>query len=260
MSLATMHIKPQSCIEVCVADLRSVSAATEGGADRVELCSGLPEGGVTPSLGMVKSAMAMTHLPVRVLIRPRPGDFTYNDLEIVTMLTDIRAMADLGVAGFVVGALTPERSLDINVMKQLIDAMDSKPWTLHRAFDYVADPFTALQTAIDLGADTVLTSGQAATAPEGAGLIARLVQQSSERIHIMAGGGVTSEVFKELYDATHCTWYHLSGRARYTNQLPENASPKMNHPALMPDHLDAITDPAIIRTIRNILNACNKDE
>jgi copper homeostasis protein len=203
---------------------------------------------------MVKSAVAMTHLPVRVLIRPRPGDFTYNDLEILTMLTDIRTMADLGVAGFVVGALTPERTLDLPVLEHLIAAMKGLPWTLHRAFDFVESPVQALKTAIDLGADTVLTSGQKVTALAGAMLIAQLVQQANGRIDIMAGGGVSPEAALELYRFTHCTTYHLSGRSLFRNNLPEGAAPKMNHPTLNPDHLDAITDPGIIQTLRKILD------
>jgi len=247
-------VKQSVKIEVCAADLRSVEAATAGGADRIELCVSLPEGGVTPSLGMVQSSLLLTQLPVRVLIRPRPGDFTYNDLETKTMVTDIRAISALGIEGFVVGALTPQRTLDERVMEQLIGAMGGLPWTLHRAFDFVPHPDEALETAIVLGADTILTSGQKETALAGAGLIARLVQQAHGRIDIMAGGGVTPETFRELWQASRCPYYHLSGRSRFQNMLPAGASPKMCNPALGPDHFDAVTDPEIIQILRKYIN------
>ncbi len=241
-------------IEVCADDIRSVIAANQGGADRVELCACLSEGGVTPSSGMVQTALRFTSIPIRVLIRPRSGDFSYSEPELDAMVNDISAFRSLGVAGFVIGVINLDQGVDIPAMERLVQAMKDNPWTFHRAFDFAKDPLTALETVISLGADTILTSGGKKTAEEGAVLIRRLFDAANGRIDIMAGGGITPGVVEKLCINTRCSSFHLSARTLIKNSLPEGAAPEMRNKKQNPDHIDAVTDPVIVKNIRNILN------
>lgn len=241
-------------IEVCADDIRSVIAANRGGADRIELCACLSEGGVTPSFGFVQCALRYNTLPLRVLIRPRSGDFSYSQPELDAMVNDISAFRSLGVAGFVTGAITPDLDVDIAAMERLVKAMKGKPWTFHRAFDYVKEPLAALETVIGLGADTILTSGQEKTAQEGAGLIRRLIDAAGGRIDIMAGGGITPDVVENLFRNAGCYSFHFSARTLIKNTLPEGSAPEMRSRNQLPDHIYAVTDPLIVEAIRNILD------
>jgi copper homeostasis protein len=234
-------------VEVCAADLDSVIAASAGGADRIELCANLPEGGTTPSIGLVKSALELSNLPVRVLIRPRPGDFCYSPPDTRAMIEDIAALKDLGVDGFVIGALTPEGDVDLAVMEQLIMVIGKLPWTFHRAFDFCREPFHTLDTIISLGADTLLTSGQAASALKGAALIRSLAEYADGKIDIMAGAGIIPENIREIAVQTGCRSFHLSGRSAVPNRLPEGSGATLNAPGLQPDSYRKSSDPVIIQ-------------
>ncbi len=177
-------------LEVCCGDTESVMAAKDGGADRVELCCALGEGGLTPSYGQVQMAMT-AGIPVNVLIRPRRGDFNYSPADVRTMTGDIVMANTLGVNGVVVGALTPDGDIDVETVQALIEEADGMQLTFHRAFDLCRDSQEALETLIELGFDNVLTSGLRPNALEGVGNLARLVEQARGRINIMAGCGVT---------------------------------------------------------------------
>jgi copper homeostasis protein len=179
-------------LEVCVDSAAGLSEAVRGGADRIELCSALSVGGLTPSWGFMTNA-AGCGVPVMAMIRPRAGDFCWSEADVQAMEADIAAARQLGLAGVVLGASLPDGRLDQPVLRRLAAAGAGLDLTLHRCIDLVPDMARALEEAIVLGFRRVLTSGGAVTALEGAGQIARLVAQAAGRIGIMAGAGVTAE-------------------------------------------------------------------
>lgn len=176
--------------EICANSVASCRAAQEGGADRVELCAGIPEGGTTPSYGMIRNARESISIALNVIIRPRGGDFLYTDEELREMVYDIHVAKELGADGLVFGCLTPEGEVDMDAMRILMDAAGDTPVTFHRAFDHSANPHKALEDIISLGCARILTSGCRPTALEGAALLAELVRQAGDRIIIMPGCGV----------------------------------------------------------------------
>lgn len=199
-------------IEVCVDSVAGVRIARDGGADRVELCSALEVGGVTPSAGLVHAAVAVG-LPVHVLIRSRPGDFVFSDAEIAVMTDDVSAAVAAGAAAVVIGALTRDGGVDVEATGRLIAAAGSASVTFHRAFDLTVDPLAALDTLRSLGVARVLTSGQAARALDGSALLAALVRRSgADGPVILAGGGVRPESVADLIARTGVSEVHFSAR------------------------------------------------
>ena len=180
----------KTILEVCAADIDSVYAAAKGGADRIELCCALSEGGLTPSAGMIKEALAVPGIKVNVLIRPRSGDFLYSEAEIRTMTRDIALCREMGVNGVVFGALTSDGNVDSAVCSRLAETAGSLHKTFHRAFDMCRNPRQAVRDIIRLGCDRILTSGQAQSASEGIRLIAEL-QAEFPGITFIAAGGIT---------------------------------------------------------------------
>ncbi len=193
--------------EVCCASLEAVQTAHATGKQRVELCTALEVGGVTPSQGMVEQALRVG-IPVNVLVRLRSGNFVYAASEIEAMCSDIRQLAAMGVNGVVIGALTAEGDIDVEATRQMVDAAAGLQVTFHRAFDECRHPMQALEQIIRLGCHRILTSGQAPTAPEGAALIRQLVQQAHGRIIILAGSGVTPENAPQLVTQTGVSEVH----------------------------------------------------
>lgn len=187
-------------LEVCVEDIGGLRAAVEGGANRVELCAALPLGGITPSAALIRAAAAVS-IPVHVLIRPRANDFIYDADETEVMIADIREVLGAGLAGVVIGASRPDRTLDSALLATLIavarEAADARgrpvSLTLHRAFDLCPDPGAALEVAVSLGFDRILTSGGVISATEGRDVLSALVKQARGRIRILAGSGITPE-------------------------------------------------------------------
>ena len=179
-------------LEVCVDTPAGLAAAVEGGADRIELCSGLALGGLTPSAGFMRMA-AGCGVPVMAMIRPRDGDFVWSEAEIALMEADIATARAAGLAGVVLGALLPDGALDVPGLQRLTRVAAGMDLTLHRCFDLVPDMAVALEMAVALGFRRILTSGGAMTAPEGAVRIGALVGQSAGRISIMPGAGVTAQ-------------------------------------------------------------------
>ncbi len=204
--------------EVCVDSIEGVIAAREGGAQRVELCAGLVEGGVTPSLGMVRLTCAQG-IPVHVLVRPRGGDFVYSDFEMEVMRQDIAAARSAGAHGVVLGALLPDGSLDAARIRELAGLARPLRVTFHRAFDLCRDPEQALDTLIDLGIERLLTSGQSATALQGAACIASLVRRAAGRIAVMAGGGISAANLLQLLDTTGVGEVHFSARRQAASPM-----------------------------------------
>lgn len=200
-------------LEVCIDSVASGRAAQAGGADRIELCSALIIGGLSPSPALYTALrQAGVTVPVRAMVRPRFGDFLYSDDEKEIMLAETRAWRAAGVDGVVTGALTADGALDADFLRAFIDASPGLGHTLHRAFDLTADPFAALETAIDLGFDTILTSGQQDAACKGAALLAELHRRAAGRIEILVGAGVNADAITTLRPATGCTSFHLSAK------------------------------------------------
>lgn len=184
-------------IEVCVDDATGLAAAIEGGADRIELCTALPLGGLTPSAGLMALA-AQSPIPVFAMIRPRAGDFVFMPNDITQMLTDIALARQHDLAGVVLGASHPDHTLDTQTLARLVTAAGPLGLTLHRAFDLTPDPFAAIDTAIALGFHRILTSGQATRAPDAAPLLHRLFAHAAGRITLMPGSGITPDTVPKL--------------------------------------------------------------
>lgn len=201
-------------LEVCCADIESAIAASEGGAQRIELCSALSADGLTPSGALIAAARALPAIKLHVLIRPREGNFVYTPSEQAVMMADISLAADLGADGVVIGALTPEGELDIPLCMALTSKAVAKGLnvTFHRAFDQCIDPFNALEQIIAMGCDRLLTSGQAPTAAEGVKMIADLQRLAGSRLIVMPGAGVNPSNAANILTATGCSEIHSSCR------------------------------------------------
>lgn len=198
--------------EVCVDGVDGVLAAQAAGAHRVELCSALSEGGLTPSAGLLATALDAATIDVNVLIRPRGGDFVYDRHEVRAMRRDIEAVAAAGAHGIVIGALTEDGDVDTAVCRELLSGAGGLSVTFHRAFDMARRPREALAAVVDLGADRLLTSGQEASAVDGAPLIAELVVAAGDDLVVMPGGGVTAANIRRLLAATGAREVHFSAR------------------------------------------------
>jgi copper homeostasis protein len=178
-------------LEIAVGTLQACVAAREGGADRIELCAALSEGGLTPSHGFIRAAVALGGPPIHVMLRPRSGNFVYSKAEFSVMRDDLRHALDLGAAGVVTGPLLPDYTVDVERMQEFVELAAGRPVTFHRAFDEAPDLERALEAVIAVGCARVLTSGGKPTVTEGTRELARLVSQAKVRIRIAAGGGVT---------------------------------------------------------------------
>ena len=198
--------------EICANSVASCIAAQDGGADRVELCAGIPEGGTTPSYGMIRKARESISIGLNVIIRPRGGDFLYTKEEIEEMIYDIEKAKELGADGLVFGCLLPDGFVDKENMVRLMEAAGDTPVTFHRAFDHTSDPLLALEDIIDLGCARILTSGCMPTAMEGIHQLSQLVKEAKGRIIIMPGCGVNERNIAEIARLSGATEFHFSAR------------------------------------------------
>ena len=189
-------------VEAAVETLDSALAAERAGADRIELCENLSDGGTTPGTRLIGAVAERTRLPVFVLIRPRAGDFVYSDDEFDQMIRGTELARRLSIAGIVTGVLTPDGRVDVERTRTLVEAAAGLPVTFHRAIDSAVDLPAALEGGIEAGASRVLTSGGAATAVEGVDLIAALVGQARERITVIAGGGIREPNVRDVIART----------------------------------------------------------
>ena len=210
-------------LEVAANSIGSALAAEAGGASRVELCSALDLGGLTPSHAAIAAAVERLRIPVHVLIRPRAGDFVYDDLECEVMQRDTEACKSLGCAGVVIGMLTADGDVDAARCRALMDAAHGMSVTFHRAFDFTRDPERALEAIIALGCDRLLTSGQQADALAGAPLIRKLIWQARDRITTMPGGGITAQNIAAIGRATGAREFHASAKKRMTTRMDQPA-------------------------------------
>jgi copper homeostasis protein len=220
----------QPLLEIAAGSLASALAAQEGGADRVELCSSLAEGGITPSQGMLAVVRDRVRIPVYVLVRPRGGDFLYDDADFEMMRRDIEICAQLGFDGVVIGALDADGAIDPRC-RELVAAAGTLGVTFHRAIDASADLRRSLEDVIALGCERILTSGGCANALAGASAIAGLVEQAAGRIRILAGAGIRSQNLAEVARLSRAHEFHGSARAvhrsamRYLNPALQDLSP-----------------------------------
>lgn len=211
--------------EVVTEDVAGVLAAEAGGAHRIEFCSALDVGGLTPSIGMLQVALQRReHIPIMVMVRPRAGDFCYNETEFATMLADIDAIKATGVEGVVFGILHPDGTVDAERTHELVLRARPMLVTFHRAFDMTVDPYDALETLIEVGFDRILTSGQEATALKGMACIQQLVKQADGRITILAGSGVRPTNVHKLVVQTGVQEVHSSARSTSSGQAAKTQS------------------------------------
>lgn len=243
------------CLEVCIDSVESAIAARDGGANRLELCSALVIGGLSPSPALFRAVRAQTDLPIHAMIRPRFGDFLYSAHEQAIMLSEAKFWLGAGAEGVVFGALRPDGQLDRDVLRPLIEATPGIRHTLHRAFDLCRDPFEALEEAIALGFDTILTSGQAPSCLQGQELLRRLHDQAAGRIALLAGAGINAAAIPVLHAATGIRQYHLSGKRVLESGM---AFRRQNVPMGLPGFSEYErweTDTANIRRARAALDA-----
>ncbi len=237
-------------LEVCSASPESAIAAEAGGANRVELCDNLLEGGTTPSAGTVALCLKRVTLDVLMMIRPRGGDFLYTDIEYDIMLRDIEVAKSLGVCGVVFGLLTPAGKVDKARTGRLIEASRPLTVTFHRAFDMTADPFEALEDLVELGVDRILTSGQEPSAERGIPLLKNLVKAAQGRTVILPGCGINENNIAEIVARTGVHECHVSGK----HQIPSRMTytkPKvcMGVPGAR-EYERTVVDPNRIRALR----------
>ena len=227
-------------LEICVDSLDSALAAQAGGADRLELCGNLIIGGTSPSIALVHQVMEQVHIPVNVLLRPRFGDFCFTPSEQEATLWEIEQCSALGVNGVVLGALLPNGALDREFLARCVAAAGGLHRTLHRAFDVCRDPFEALEDAVELGFDTILTSGQQAKAEQGIPLLTQLVQRADGRVNILAGSAGVCQ-------------FHFSAKKAVESPM---AFRRQGVPMGLPvadEYLREYTDAALVRQAKELL-------
>ncbi|MDR2408258.1 MAG: copper homeostasis protein CutC [Bacteroidales bacterium] len=217
-------------LEICVEGVSNALKAALSGAQRIELCVNLSEGGTTPSSAQIQMARKYLHIPLYILIRPRGGDFLYNDMEFEIMKSDIHFCGQTQCDGVVIGMLLPDGTVDMKRSQELIDiaCQYNMGVTFHRAFDRSNDLFQAMETIIELGCERILTSGGYNTAIEGVDVIRQLIEKANNRIVIMAGSGITPENAGELIRKTGLTEIHGTFRARVSSKM-EYKNTKLNH-------------------------------
>ncbi|MER8399888.1 copper homeostasis protein CutC [Mesorhizobium sp. M1348] len=234
-------------IEICVEGTDGLLAAQAAGADRVELCASLIEGGITPSFGTVRTALELATIPFHVIVRPRGGDFLYSEAEYRSMLADVRALAELGVAGVVIGCLAADGTIDEQRMSELVKAAGRLNVTCHRAFDMTRDPTEALEALVRCKVGRVLTSGQRDTALEGADLLADLVRQAGGRIIILGCGGLDPENIGKVRRKTGLSEMHFAALKDVPSAMRyRNPKVGMGGTDLDREYRNTVTDEAMV--------------
>jgi copper homeostasis protein len=241
-------------LEICVDNIESAIDAQNAGADRIELCNNLMEGGTTPGFGTISLVRKNLNIGLHVIIRPRGGDFIYSDLEYNIMRRDIDTCGACGIDGIVLGILKSDGAIDIERTAGLIELARPMSVTFHRAFDMCADPLKGLEDVIATGADRLLTSGLKNKAFEGIEMISQLVSQAGKRIIIMPGSGINESNIVEIAKITGAKEYHLTGRKVIGSEMifrKEDIS--MGGSPELPEFSRKVADPDMIRSIINIL-------
>jgi copper homeostasis protein len=241
-------------LEICVDNVESAMVAQYTGADRIELCNNLQEGGTTPGFGMISSARNNLCIGINVIIRPRGGDFLYSDLEYDIMRREIEVCGECGVDGVVLGILLPKGEIDIERTAKLVELARPMSVTFHRAFDMCKDPFKGLEDVISTGADRLLSSGQKNKAVEGLELIYQLICQANERIIIMPGSGINESNIVNIAKNSGAKEFHLTGRKIIESEMifrRQNLSLSAN--SGISEYSRKVVDSDMIRSIINNL-------
>jgi copper homeostasis protein len=241
-------------LEVIATSLEDCVAAQAGGADRIELCSALALGGLTPSLGLLSAARQAVSLPIMVMVRPRPGGFAYSDSDFAVMLRDVELSLLHGADGIVFGCLRPSGDVDMDRTGALVTVAGGKESVFHRAFDVTPDPFAALDTLLELGVTRVLSSGQKATALEGAANLAAYRAHVAGRLQVLPGGGITIANVAELLRLTGADQVHasLSG-SRRDPSTGANPAIRFGATAMPPEDYVRTTDLSLVAAMRALL-------
>jgi len=234
-------------IEIATTDYTTTKSAIEGGADRIELCSALSEGGITPSFGLMKQCRKDFEVPLFPIIRPRSGDFFYTDDEFELMKHDVLLSKQIGCDGVVIGLLTADGNIDVERTALLVEMAYPMEVSFHRAFDRCKDPFKALEELINIGCQRILTSGQKPTASDGVELIADLIAKADDRIIIMPGSGVRKENIKAIAEKTGAIEFHSSVKGQKKSEM------NFIHPSFNETNNPGI-DSAEVKALRESLN------
>jgi copper homeostasis protein len=241
-------------LEICVDNVESAIDAQNAGANRVELCNNLSEGGTTPGIGTIISARKNLDIALHVIIRPRGGDFLYSDLEYDIMRREIESCGESGVDGIVLGLLDSGGGIDIERTARLIEIAHPMKATFHRAFDMCNDPFIGLEDVISTGADRLLTSGQKNKAEDGVGIINKLIKHAGNRIIIMPGSGINESNIAAIAGVTGAEEFHLTARKVIDSGMTfRNHSVSMGGYPGIPEFSRQIADPDMIKRIIRIL-------
>jgi copper homeostasis protein len=237
-------------LEICCGSIDDALQAQEGGAHRIELCSALFLGGLTPSIGTVQYARQQLRIPIMAMVRPRGGGFCYTDAEFVTMERDAEVLIANGADGIVFGILNGNGQIDVERTRRLREIAADKQAIFHRAFDVTPDPFEAIDQLVSLGIARILTSGQQDTVPEGADLIRRLIEYARERIEILPGGGIKPYNLPDVIARTGCKQVHLTAfktvADHSTHRHPNVTFGGSLHP---PEDQFLMTDAGLVRQI-----------
>jgi len=234
-------------LEICCGSLEDALEAEAGGADRVELCSNLFWGGLTPSFGTIVEAKRRLRIPAIVMIRARGGGFNYTEPEFAAMVADAESAIAQGVAGLVFGVLTADGAIDRTRTRRLRDIAGHRDAVFHRAFDVTPDPFRAIDELVDLGITRVLTSGQQDTVPEGLDLIARLVEYAGDRMQVMPGGGIKPFNFDEVIRRTGCRQIHVAAwTTRIDDSTHHRPSVTFGGALMPPENRYDVTDRSVV--------------
>ena len=225
-------------IEIATNDFVTTKAAVEGGADRIELCAALSEGGITPSYGMIRHCREAFTTQLFPIIRPRGGDFLYTEQEFMVMLDDVKKCKELGCDGVVIGLLNKQGNIDTERTARLIEEAYPLKITFHRAFDRCDDPFLALEQLIKLGCERILTSGQKPNVMDGIDLVTQLITAANGRIIIMPGSGVRKENINELAKKTGAVEFHSSLRGKTASDM------EFIHPAFA-ESMESYSNPGL---------------
>lgn len=246
--------------EVCANGLNSVIQAEKGGATRVELCAGMPEGGTTPSYGTVLAAntyLKDSKTKLHVILRPRGGDFHYELNDRVPMLTDLVAVNEY-VDGYVFGCLNTDGSIDVQTCLQLINLTRGKSMTFHRAFDMCSDPLKAIDQLAEMGFSRILTSGGCATAEEGIHHLREWQRHAEGKITLMAGGGINEHNIRRIYEETGITAFHFSAREQFPSPMTyRNESAYMGKAGVDEYAIEYTTEEKVRSIISALQAGCN---
>ena len=243
-------------LEICCGSIDDAIEAEKGGAGRVELCSALFLGGLTPSVGTIQEAKRRLKIPIMVMVRPRGGGFCYTEAEMATMERDAEAAIENGADGVVFGILQSDGGIDLARCRRIRQLIGKRQAVFHRAFDVTPDPFEALEQLVDLNMTRILTSGQKESVPEGVQLIKSLIERAGDRIEILPGGGIQLWNAKEVIERTGCRQVHLTAAGTAsdssTQARPEITFGGALHPA---ENRYQMTDAKLVRALSAMLRS-----